>query len=241
MFQVFHALVTERAGRPSRPRGARQAGGLRRRPRVPHPREVRQPGLAHAPVGAAGRRHRQHRVGGEHSMAREPIILIRDVEATFIPQGGVAVVPGGTWLVMQQALGGSFTLMTERGPAGARGRQGRRRARRPVPGRGRGDRLGAGRLAGGAVRRAEDLDGAEGRLRPGDPGLDRGAGAGLLGGQRAGRGRPPGAGPHDADRARLRRGADAGRRREAQVPLGAGGEGRPTWSWSSTRRGIRRG
>jgi probable FeS assembly SUF system protein SufT len=48
-------------------------------------------------------------------MAREPIILARDVEATFIPQGGVAVVPGGTWLVLQQALGGSFTLMTERG------------------------------------------------------------------------------------------------------------------------------
>jgi probable FeS assembly SUF system protein SufT len=48
-------------------------------------------------------------------MAREPIILVRDVEATFIPQGGVAVVPGGTWLVMQQSLGGSFTLMTERG------------------------------------------------------------------------------------------------------------------------------
>jgi probable FeS assembly SUF system protein SufT len=48
-------------------------------------------------------------------MARDSIILIRDVEATFIPQGGVAVVPAGTWLVMQQALGGSFTLMTERG------------------------------------------------------------------------------------------------------------------------------
>ena len=48
-------------------------------------------------------------------MAREPIILSRDVEATFIPQGGVAVVPEGTWLIMQQALGGSFTLMTERG------------------------------------------------------------------------------------------------------------------------------
>ena len=48
-------------------------------------------------------------------MARDSIILLRDVEATFIPQGGVAVVPDGTWLVMQQALGGSFTLMTERG------------------------------------------------------------------------------------------------------------------------------
>jgi len=48
-------------------------------------------------------------------MARDSIILLRDVEATFIPQGGTAVVPEGTWLVMQQALGGSFTLMTERG------------------------------------------------------------------------------------------------------------------------------
>jgi probable FeS assembly SUF system protein SufT len=48
-------------------------------------------------------------------MARDSIILLRDVEATFIPQGGVAVVPEGTWLIMQQALGGSFTLMTERG------------------------------------------------------------------------------------------------------------------------------
>jgi probable FeS assembly SUF system protein SufT len=48
-------------------------------------------------------------------MARDSITLLRDVEATFIPQGGVAVVPAGTWLVMQQALGGSFTLMTERG------------------------------------------------------------------------------------------------------------------------------
>jgi probable FeS assembly SUF system protein SufT len=48
-------------------------------------------------------------------MGRDSIILLRDVEATFIPQGGVAVVPEGTWLIMQQALGGSFTLMTERG------------------------------------------------------------------------------------------------------------------------------
>jgi probable FeS assembly SUF system protein SufT len=48
-------------------------------------------------------------------MARDTIILLRDVEATFIPQGGVAVVPSGTWLVMQQSLGGSYTLMTERG------------------------------------------------------------------------------------------------------------------------------
>jgi len=48
-------------------------------------------------------------------MARDSIVLLRDVEATFIPQGGVAVVPEGTWLVLQQALGGSFTLMTERG------------------------------------------------------------------------------------------------------------------------------
>jgi probable FeS assembly SUF system protein SufT len=48
-------------------------------------------------------------------MAREPVILLRAVEATFIPQGETALVPEGAWLVMQQALGGSFTLMNDRG------------------------------------------------------------------------------------------------------------------------------
>jgi len=48
-------------------------------------------------------------------MAREPVILLRDVEAMLIPQGEAAPLPEGTWLVLQQSLGGSFTLMTDRG------------------------------------------------------------------------------------------------------------------------------
>jgi probable FeS assembly SUF system protein SufT len=48
-------------------------------------------------------------------MAREPIVLLREVEATLIPQGEVALLPEGTWLVLQQSLGGSFTLMNDRG------------------------------------------------------------------------------------------------------------------------------
>jgi probable FeS assembly SUF system protein SufT len=48
-------------------------------------------------------------------MSREPVILLRAVEATLIPQGEVALVPEGAWLVLQQSLGGSFTLMNDRG------------------------------------------------------------------------------------------------------------------------------
>jgi probable FeS assembly SUF system protein SufT len=48
-------------------------------------------------------------------MAREPVILLRAVEAMLIPQGEAALLPEGTWLVLQQSLGGSFTLMTDRG------------------------------------------------------------------------------------------------------------------------------
>jgi len=48
-------------------------------------------------------------------MAREPVILLRAVEAMLIPQGEGALLPEGTWLVLQQSLGGSFTLMTDRG------------------------------------------------------------------------------------------------------------------------------
>jgi len=48
-------------------------------------------------------------------MAREPVILLRAVEATLIPQGEKVLVPEGAWLVLQQALGGSFTLMNDRG------------------------------------------------------------------------------------------------------------------------------
>jgi probable FeS assembly SUF system protein SufT len=48
-------------------------------------------------------------------MAREPVITLRAVEATLIPQGEKVVVPEGAWLVVQQALGGAFTLMNDRG------------------------------------------------------------------------------------------------------------------------------
>jgi probable FeS assembly SUF system protein SufT len=48
-------------------------------------------------------------------MAREPVILLRAVEAMLIPQGEAALLPEGTWLVLQQSLGGAFTLMTDRG------------------------------------------------------------------------------------------------------------------------------
>jgi probable FeS assembly SUF system protein SufT len=48
-------------------------------------------------------------------MSREPVVLLRDVEATMIPTGGRVVVPAGAWLAVQQSLGGAFTLMNERG------------------------------------------------------------------------------------------------------------------------------
>ena len=48
-------------------------------------------------------------------MAREPVILFRAVEATLVPQGEQALIPEGTWLVVQQTLGGSFTVMNDRG------------------------------------------------------------------------------------------------------------------------------
>jgi probable FeS assembly SUF system protein SufT len=48
-------------------------------------------------------------------MAHEPITLLRAVEATLIPQGEAAHLPTGTWLVLQQALGTSFTVMNDRG------------------------------------------------------------------------------------------------------------------------------
>lgn len=48
-------------------------------------------------------------------MAREPVILLRAAEAVLIPQGEAVLLPEGTWLVVQQSLGGAFTLMTDRG------------------------------------------------------------------------------------------------------------------------------
>jgi probable FeS assembly SUF system protein SufT len=39
----------------------------------------------------------------------------RDVEALQVPSGHRVLLPSGTWLVVQQALGGQFTAMTELG------------------------------------------------------------------------------------------------------------------------------
>jgi probable FeS assembly SUF system protein SufT len=48
-------------------------------------------------------------------MARTPVSTKRDVEAVGIPSGERIRVPQGTWLVVQQSLGGQFTAMTDRG------------------------------------------------------------------------------------------------------------------------------
>ncbi len=49
-------------------------------------------------------------------MARlEPVSLNRAVEATQIPSGARLVLPQGAWVSVQQALGGQFTAMTDRG------------------------------------------------------------------------------------------------------------------------------
>ncbi|HYG68813.1 MAG TPA: putative Fe-S cluster assembly protein SufT [Anaeromyxobacteraceae bacterium] len=48
-------------------------------------------------------------------MRREPIFTLRDVPATQVPSGDRVLLPAGTWLVVQQTLGGQFTAMTELG------------------------------------------------------------------------------------------------------------------------------
>jgi probable FeS assembly SUF system protein SufT len=48
-------------------------------------------------------------------MRREPTTTVRDVEALLVPSGERVLLPAGTWLVVQQALGGQYTVLTERG------------------------------------------------------------------------------------------------------------------------------
>jgi probable FeS assembly SUF system protein SufT len=48
-------------------------------------------------------------------MQRTPVSTQREVEAVGIPSGERFLLPAGTWLVVQQTLGGQFTAMTERG------------------------------------------------------------------------------------------------------------------------------
>jgi probable FeS assembly SUF system protein SufT len=49
------------------------------------------------------------------AFSRTPISTKRDVEAVAIPSGDRVLLASGTWLVVQQALGGAFTAMTELG------------------------------------------------------------------------------------------------------------------------------
>jgi probable FeS assembly SUF system protein SufT len=48
-------------------------------------------------------------------MKRTPVTTLRDVEALLVPSGEHVLLPQGTWLVVQQALGGQFTVMTDMG------------------------------------------------------------------------------------------------------------------------------
>ncbi len=46
---------------------------------------------------------------------RSVTTLLRDVEALEVPSGFPVLLPKGSWVVVQQALGGRFTAMTESG------------------------------------------------------------------------------------------------------------------------------
>lgn len=48
-------------------------------------------------------------------MAREALHTSREIEVLQVPSGFKVALPKGTWLVVQQALGGQFTAMTEMG------------------------------------------------------------------------------------------------------------------------------
>jgi len=48
-------------------------------------------------------------------MNRTPTTTARDLEALLVPSGERVRFPAGTWLVVQQALGGQFTVMTDMG------------------------------------------------------------------------------------------------------------------------------
>lgn len=47
--------------------------------------------------------------------SREQVTVSRDAEAIMIPSGDVVTLPAGTQATITQALGGSYTLMTDRG------------------------------------------------------------------------------------------------------------------------------
>ncbi len=47
--------------------------------------------------------------------AREPITILREVPAIQIPDGTRVIIPEGARVMITQELGGSYTIMTERG------------------------------------------------------------------------------------------------------------------------------
>jgi probable FeS assembly SUF system protein SufT len=49
------------------------------------------------------------------TFTRKPTSTQRDVPGIQIPSGERVLIPAGSWLVVQQALGGQFTAMTEKG------------------------------------------------------------------------------------------------------------------------------
>ncbi len=49
------------------------------------------------------------------AFSRTPTSTLRDVQAIQIPSGERVLMPAGTWIVVQQALGGAFTAMTDMG------------------------------------------------------------------------------------------------------------------------------
>ncbi len=48
-------------------------------------------------------------------MPRDPITTLRDLDVMQVPSGFKTTLPKGSWLIVQQALGGQFTALTEIG------------------------------------------------------------------------------------------------------------------------------
>src|SRR5262249_4608879 len=79
--------------------------------RVSSPRKMRDARLAHAEHGAQRRR-----AGGDDRMnMREEVVLSRNAEGVMIPSGEHVLIPQGAHATITQSLGGSYTLITDRG------------------------------------------------------------------------------------------------------------------------------
>jgi hypothetical protein len=100
-----------------------QAGRVLRGLEFPVRVKLRVPALAHAQGGAGGRRDagvdgalgiEQRGRRGEGTM-REEVVLERDVDVTAIPYGDRISLQKGHPVIITQALGGSYTLVTMQG------------------------------------------------------------------------------------------------------------------------------